>query len=275
MQQYFIKFVLSLLIFFGLLFIYTKLAGPIPFTVKNINSQLSDSFTVTGQGKSVVVPDTAVVSLGVSVTGTTVKEAQDKMNKTISQVILEIKKLKIDEKDIQTENYIISPNYDNIRPLSNSASLSPNLSVSSSPAVISEPVETKLLNSKITGYTATTNLSIKVKDSQLVNQVIDSGTKNGANQIGGVQFTVEDKTQAENEARSKAVAEARKKAQETAKAAGFRLGKMISYNENLNGPPILYNKAQAVPEDMSNPMTEIQPGSTEIVVNVTLGFEMN
>lgn len=66
-----------------------------------------------------------------------------------------------------------------------------------------------------------------------INNVIDTATANGANQISGVSFDVDDKTKAQDEARQKAVNEAKKKAAEASKIAGFKLGRIINYSENF------------------------------------------
>lgn len=95
----------------------------------------------------------------------------------------------------------------------------------------------------------------------------------GANQVGGVSFDVDDKTKAQNEARTKAVEEAKQKAQQAASVAGFKLGKIINYQENFGGdsrivPMIGLGAAEKTTS------TDIQHGSSEIQVTVTLNYEL-
>ena len=113
---------------------------------------------------------------------------------------------------------------------------------------------------RITGYTANTTLTIQVKDLDKINQV------------NGVQFDVEDRTKAENEAREKAVSDAKKKAENAAKAAGFSLGRLINYQENTGEPPIMLQRSGALTADVAE--TQVEPGSTEITVSVTLSYEV-
>lgn len=231
--------------FFLLLFAYTKFAGPIPFTVNSINTNKTDSFTVTGEGKVSVPPDVATVNAGIQANAATVKVAQDQINKVINQISAKEKELGISASDIQTNNYNINPNYD----YQNGSQ-------------------------KITGYNANTTLAIKVKDINKVNSVIDAATANGANQVNNITFDVNDKTKAENTAREQAVTEAKNKAEQAAKMAGFQLGKIVNYSENFEGGPTpIPLMAKVNSTDASTP-TNIEPGSSEVKVTVTLSYEV-
>ncbi|EKD84743.1 MAG: hypothetical protein ACD_38C00166G0004, partial [uncultured bacterium] len=148
---------IPILAFFVMLFVYTKAVGPIPFSVSSVTTSKTDTFNVTGEGIVVAKPDIATLSVGITAQASTVKTAQDQISSAINKVSDAIKKLGIEQKDIQTQNYQINPNYDFQGP-----------------------------TQRITGYSASTNLSIKVRNIDLVNQVIDSATENGANQVGGI-----------------------------------------------------------------------------------------
>ncbi len=235
-----------IILFFLLLFAYTKLAGPIPFSVTSTTTTKSDTFNVTGIGKAVVVPDIATVSVGVQTQGSTVKAVQENINTTINKVNEALKKLGIDEKDIQTTNYSIYPDYDYLEG-----------------------------RQRIRGFTANTTISITVRDIDKTNGVIDTATVNGANQVGGVTFDVDDKTRGQNVAREEAVAEAKRKANDAARIAGFTLGRIVNYSESFGGEPYpvpLYSRS--LPEAADGVPTQVEPGSTEIAVTVTLSFEI-
>lgn len=235
-----------ILTFFVLLFIYTKFIGPIPFSINSVTTTKSDTFQVSGEGKVSVPPDVALINVGVQAQASTVKEAQEFLNSNINKVSEAIKKVGVDQKDIQTTNYNVYPNTDFMTG-----------------------------TQRVTGYTASTNLNIKVREIDKANAVIDEATKNGANQIGGVTFDIDDKTKLENEAREKAVADAKSKAENAAKIAGFRLGRMINYQENFGGYPVpMPLRAMGAPEAVSDRATQIEPGTNEIRVIVTLSFEI-
>jgi hypothetical protein len=244
-QKIFPAFLLIIL-FFVSLFVYSRLFGPIPFSVRSVTTNKNDVFSVSGEGKAVVKPDIALVSVGIEASGATVKQIQNQINQTINQVTAALKKLGIEEKDIKTTNYSINPTYDWTSG-----------------------------RQRITGYHASTNLSIKVRDIDKTNEVIDISTANGANQVGTIAFDVDDKTKAEEEARKQAVEEAKKKAAEAARIAGFKLGRIINYQEGRNElpQPILLRESAKVGMGGGAP-TEVQPGSSEIKMVVTLSYEL-
>lgn len=245
MIQRIIVSTIPFLVFFILLFVYTKIAGPIPFAINSVNTNKFDTFNVSGEGKVSVTPDVAQVSAGILAQGTTVKSTQDSINKVINQVSQDLKKQGIDAKDIQTANYSINPNYD-----------------------YTSSVQ------RITGYSASTTLVIKVRDIEKINSVIDVATTSGANQIGGISFEIEDKTEGENKAREMAVNDAKTKAAQAAKIAGFSLGRLINYQEDFSGtPPIMYEKAVTADSKEVSP-TQVESGSNEITVTVTLNYEI-
>ncbi len=207
----------------------------------------TDTFNVVGEGSVVVKPDIATIVVGVQANGATVKQAQDQMNTIINQVSQDIKKLGVDGKDIQTNSYNIYPSYDY-----------------------------KNGPTRITGYQANTNLTVKIRNIDKANEIIDSATQAGANQVSSIAFDVEDKEKAQNEARQKAVDQAKKKAQDAAKIAGFSLGKLINYSENFgdNIRPLSMGLAKGGgPADAVN-ATQIESGSSEVKVTVTLTYDI-
>jgi uncharacterized protein YggE len=238
-----------ILAFFVLLFAYTKLAGPIPFSLNSVVTTKTDTFSVSGEGKVSVTPDIALVTAGVSAQGTTVKAVQQELNTKMNAVTAAIKTVGIEGKDIQTSNYNIGPTYDY------SAG-----------------------KQKLTGYEASSNLTIKVRVIDRANAVVDAATANGANEVGGISFGIDDKTKAEDEARKLAVAEAKKKAETAAKTAGFALGRIINYQES-QGPELrpmaMYDKGAIPVAGGGGAPTEISTGTDEVVVTVSLTYQLN
>ncbi len=223
--------------FFILLFTFTKIFGPIPFSVNSVTTTKFTTFDVSGEGKVTAIPDIAVVSVGIQANGQTVKVTQDQINSTINKVSDAIKKLGVEKKDIQTTNYNINP-------------------------------------TKNTGYEANTNLQIKIRKIENANSVIDAATANGANQVGGINFDIDDKSKLENEARQKAVADAKSKAGDAAKIAGFKLGRIINYSESFGGIIPMPYRAMAADQAIVGIPTQVEPGSSEITVTVTLSYEI-
>jgi uncharacterized protein YggE len=235
---------ITIIFFFLSLFIFIKLSGPIPFTVNSVTTTKTDTFSVTGDGTSNQKPDTAMITVGVQSDSTTVQQAQNDLNTEINKISQAIKNVGIDPKDIQTENYNVNPKYDYTS------------------------------GQKITGYTANTNLAIKVRKIEDTNKVIDAATGNGATQVGGIQFQVADQQNAENEARQTAVANAKKKAEDAASIAGFKLGRIINYSENFGGTPVPLPMALGSIDAKQSIPTQVEPGSNEIKVTVTLSYQI-
>lgn len=236
------------LVFFILLALYFKFVGPIPLSINSTVTTKTDLFTATGEGKVNATPDIAKVNLGITVSRLAVKEAQNEANNTINKISGDIKKLGINEKDIKTTSYNLSPSYD----------------WSSG-------------KQRITGYQITINLEVKVRDFDKINQVIDTATADGANLVGGLQFTLEESKlkELQSKVREEAVNEAKEKAESLAKAAGVKLGRIVNVQENLATPweprPMMaLEKAGGGGEEPTN----IEPGEQEIKISVTLSYEI-
>lgn len=240
---------LIIVFFFVAASFYSKFGNPLSFSVNSNITNQTDIFTVTGEGKFYVQSDIAYINVGIHKTASTVKQAQSQINEVVTQVISGLKELDISSKDIKTSSYSINPTYD----------------WSSS-------------TQRITGYTADTQLKIKISDIDKINDVIDSATASGANQINNITFDIEDREAAEESARKDAVAQANQKAKAAAEAAGFKLGKIISYSESSNNSlirPANITLQKSMADDMSGGGTNIQSGSEEIEIIVNLSYQIN
>ncbi len=243
----FIKTFVAALAVLIALFLYNRFGPPFSFT--STVTQKTDLFTVSGEGKVTVVPDTGVVDLGINLTRPTVKSAQTDVNNIINNISAETKKLGVDAKDIKTSNYSIYPEYDY-----------------------------RTGTGRITGYRVQASLTIKVRDLEKINSVIDSATANGANTVSGIQLTVDDDKQKAllQQAREEAIKEAKTKAESLAKAAGISLGRIVNVQEANGEPrpvPYIAKDMAAVGMGGGGTATEIQPGSTDITSTVTLSYE--
>ncbi len=244
--QHFILPLFLIAFFFVGVYLYFKLAGPIPFSFTSTVVNQEDAFTVTGEGEVIAQPDIAFVVVAVEKNGNSPQEAQSQINQVISQITQRLSALGIDvDQDVKTSSYNIMPNYD-----------------------WSESVR------RIVDYQASSSLSVKVRDIGQINEVIDQSTAGGANRIGSVSFDVEDKEGLFDEARQIAVEQAKRKAQQAAKNAGFRLGKIVNYSESSPGDYFqpIYAREMML-EDSAVP-TDVQTGATEIKINVSLSFQI-
>jgi len=239
----------GIIVFFVLLFIFAKWGPTIHFN--STTQTKGEPFVVSGEGKVSVTPDIAKIDLGIQDSGASLKTVQDSINKKSKTLVDALKKLGIAEADIKTTSYNVYPQYDYTNP-----------------------------NSRITGYQASTNYEVTIKDFDKINNVIAVSTGAGANMVGGVNFELNEVTKKQKlqEARSLAVKEAKDKAEGLAKAAGINLGKIINISEN-NGVP--FPRPLSLPvsggggaEDKSIAQPNIQPGETEIDVTISLSYEI-
>ncbi len=262
------KIIFALVFFFLGLFIYTKLAGPIPFYINSVNTTKTDLFNVDGTGTATAVPDSGVVNLGVTETATTVALAQSKTNEIANKLITDIKKLGIAEKDIKTTNYSITPNY----------SINPRPLLPNQPQTMMYPIQPPSGGSEqqIIGYTVTQNLEIHVKQMDKTNKIVDTATADGANLIGQVSFSFSDemKTKLENKARENAIKEANQKAQDLSNMSGIRLGKLINVVESNQIRPwgMMGTSMKSSGQELQPP-TNITPGQSTVSITVTLFYE--
>jgi uncharacterized protein YggE len=216
------------------------------------------SFTVDGEAKMALVPDIATFSVSVVSEGTQVPEIQKMNTEKMNAVQNFLEDLGTDKKDLQTTQYSLNPRYD-YHPCDRGVSC---------PAP------------SIAGYTLTQELTVKVRDTEKLGEMLSGVTSQGANTVSNVTFSVDDDEEDRNKARTEAIAEAKKKAKDIAKAGGFRVGRLVSIYEDQSNPgqPLYGNRAGGVAVDALKSSAEmapsIEPGTRESSVRVTLTFEI-
>ena len=200
--------------------------------------------TASGTGTTQAVPDTAEMSFGVTTTSPNAKAALDEASKGAEQIASAVKKQGIAAEDIQTQNVSVYP-------------------------------QTVDQNGKqvITGYQASLNVTVKVRDISKLGEVISAANAAGANDISGPTFTVGDPAPARAKAIEAAVADARKSGEAMAKAAGKSVGAVLSMSSSDVGmvPGPLYGAAGMAGAVKSVP---IEPGQLDITANVVVVFEL-
>jgi len=233
---------------FTLLMVF-KFVGPVPLSISSTVAQKQNLFMSTGEAELETIPDEASVSLGISVEQPTVALAQDEANRVINSISERLKSMGINKEDIKTQNYSIYPdyNYENG-------------------------------NRDINGYRVTANLAVKLTDFEKLNAVIDMATAEGANQVGGINFSLSKEKEAElkKQAREDAIADAKDSAQELARLSGVKLGKVVDVSEYRNGGgpiPFLARSEMALMDSGVAEPTSVEPGSTTYSYTVTLSYE--
>jgi len=253
-------------IFMMMVFSYATLSFASSYS-RSIDPASLKSFSVTGQGKVVAIPDVAQFTFSVITEGgVDVSKIQKENTLKANEAIDFIKASGVEDKDIKTQSYNIEPRYQSFKC---GVPMPYETEVGSYPPSTIRPCPP----SEIVGYTATQTILVKVRDFDKTGSILSGIVKNGANTVSSLYFTIDDQKEIEKQARDKAINEARDKAKEMAKSAKFRVGELISINEGYSYYPMV-RYAEAEIKDASATAPSIEPGSQEITVNVTIQYEI-
>lgn len=214
------------------------------------------TITVTGTGKASTPPTIAQIGFTVEEDAATVSAAQDAATKRTNDALAAIKALGIADKDVQASGYSVIPQYEQ-KPCA--------------PGVFC-PQDT----SKIAGYKVSQSVNVKVRDTGKAGDVLAALGKTGVQNVTGPNFTVDDPTQVEADARGKAIVDAKAKAEALAKQLGVHLGKVVGFSENGGAVPY-FAKSAALgvggAGDASVAPT-LPTGENETTANVTVVYEI-
>lgn len=241
-KHFLLDFVFVTIVIVIALFFIKTLNISYPLTI--ITSNQTNELAVVGEGKVEVSPDTAYVDAGITVDNRgTVKEVQDTINTINNKIINALRDMGIEKGDIKTSNYSVYPNY-------------------------------KYENNvnSISGYNGNATVEVKVRDTQMVSRVISTVTEAGANQIQGVRFSIDKPEVYREEARNKAIENAKDQAEKMAKNLEIKLGKIVNIVESSgNQPAPLYKTYADGIGGGGGPMVE--SGTQTVTSVVTLYFE--
>jgi hypothetical protein len=221
----------------GLLF-----AVPAPAQTASAEPAPPAVISVTGEATVSVAPDLAQIDAGVMSDAKTAREASEANNAAMGKVLLALKGANIAEKDFQTWRLQLQPQ---------------TAPKSSGP-------------SPIVGYRASNRVTIRLHDVSKLAAVIDTLVGAGANDIGGISFMVSNASKLLDEARERAVADARRKAEIYAKAAGVTLGVPLSISEEgAPGPSPLFRAKMVGGMAASAPVAQ---GEETLAVSVSVSW---
>jgi len=207
-------------------------------------SDFPAAISVTGEATISAPPDVAQIDAGVASDAKTAREASEANNAAMGKVLAALKSSGIDDKDYQTARLSLQPQYAN----------RPGYSGSAPTAIV--------------GYRASNRVTIKLRDVAKVASVIDSLVAAGANDIGNINFSVSQASKLLDEARDKAVADARRKAEIYARAAGVTLGAPLSIVEGGAPPVPVFRAKMAAP--MAAAPVPIAQGEETLSVSVSV-----
>jgi len=205
------------------------------------------AISVIGEANISVTPDLATIDAGVTSEGKTAREAADSNNKAMGTVLLALKGLNVADKDVRTSRLSLQPQ--------------------------SAPVTSSGGPLKIVGYRANNHVTVTLHDVSGIATTIDALVGAGANDVGGISFSVSDPSKLLDEARVKAIGDAQRKAEIYARASGVTLGSPLSIAEEGTQMPFphpVFAKTMAASAAMAP--TPVSPGETTLRVSVSVSY---
>lgn len=204
--------------------------------------------TVGGEGSVYGTPDVAEVSLGVEATASSVGDARSKAAASMDAMLKALKDGGVADKDIQTTQFSVQPQYD----------YTAN-------------------KQTIIGFSVSNIVVVKIHDIDKTGELVDAAVTAGGDQarVQSLQFTIDDPTSLKNQAREKAMADAKSRAETLAKAAGVTLGAPISISESGGATPIFYDGDRSgafLEQAAAN--TPIETGQLQVQIQVSVVYEL-
>lgn len=205
-----------------------------------------DTIVIGAEGKVTALPDIASLSIGVTVEKKTVAEAQKESTDKMNAIIAKVRELGVAAEDIKTVDYSIYPQYD---------------------WVDDRQVER--------GFRVTQGVQVKIRDLSKIGATLAAAGEMGANQVGGVAFTIDDPEELRQQARLKGLEAAQRKAQALAEAAGVKLGRVVGFSESEGyvPGPMYYESVQDQGSGGAS-MPSVQSGSQDVTVDVSVTYEL-
>jgi len=198
--------------------------------------------TVTGEATMSVAPDTVLIRIGVTTQGKTAREASEANAKQMTAVLAAIKQSGIADRDIQTSRLSLQPQYDTSKPG----------------------------NARLIGFQVSNQVTMRVHEIGKLPDILDHAIGAGANEMSGIEFVVSNQSKLLDQAREEAVADARRKAELYAKAAGAKVGHVVTISEH--GAPTPYRAAPAFKAGAA--AMPVSPGEQTLQATVTVTYEL-
>lgn len=225
------------------------------FLVVSIDQKLNTATTTntvsfSGEGKVLAKPDVAVVDFSIVTEAVVSKSAQDANSEKSGKVTEFLKKQKIEDKDIKTTSYNVYPQYEY-------------------PRYGGVP--------RIKGYQVSQTIEVKIRNLENVSSVLDGVVTAGANQVGNLNFKIDDPEKLKAEARAKAIADAKKKAGELKDQVGIKLGKIVNFSEGVTDYLVPMYESSVLGKGGGvggGVVPSVPSGENEITVDVTITYQI-
>jgi uncharacterized protein len=220
------------------------------------------TINVTGKGEVEAKPDLGTFTFSVRAETLTQKEAQEKSADSVNKILAYLKGKGVEEKDIKTTNY----------------SLQPKVRWEQQPCTRDYCPPGKEVQE---GFIAEQWVEVRVRDLGKAGELIGGVGENGGTNVSQLSMTFDDMEAKKSEARGKAIADAKAKADQLAKDLGVRIVRMTGYweNDNSGWPVPMYGKAMGMDGDMAvseaaMDAPQVPVGENKVVSTVTITYEI-
>lgn len=218
------------------------------------------TISVNGTGEAVAVPDIGRFTFEVMAEEDTADAAQSQSAEAVNAILAWLEEEGVAETDIKTQSYSLNPQYRYEEQVCAAGRYCP-------------PGERVL-----SGYAVQQSVAVRVRDLDAASSLISGVGERGATNISGLNFTIDDETELQAEARSEAIADAKEKAEVLASELGMRLDELVGFHEDGLGRPVPYGLGgdmmeRAVMSDEAM-APELPRGENEIVVNVSMTYRL-
>ena len=206
------------------------------------------TFSLSAFGETHVAPDMATINLGVQTEAMTAGEALKANGLRMNQVMTALKKAGIAERDIQTSNLNLNAQYAYEQ---------------------NQPP-------KLTGYQASNQVTITVRDLKKLGATVDATVGAGANTINGISFGLANPQIAEDAARLEAVKALQAKAELYGRATGYKTVRLVNLSEGGGyspAPPPVPMMAFSAKREMAD-STSIAGGELKVRIDVSAVYEV-
>lgn len=213
-------------------------------------SRGEETISVTGFAEISVKPDVAQITLTVASENADLGLASSINNERTNAIISFLSEKGVEDKDIKTSLYNISPRYE---------------------------YYDDYKNRYLAGYEVRQSLTVKIRNLETVGDIISGATERGSNEISSLQFIIDDDELLKEQAREQAIANAKEKAEKLGQELGISLKEIINFYENSYVPVYSsdsYKILGAGLESSSIPSASIQVGENNITANVTLIYRV-
>ena len=232
------------------------------YQFNNVPQNIPHEISVSGEGRAFGKPDIALVSFAVHTQELKSQDAVNKNNEIMNRVIKAVKDLGVDDKDIQTTSYYLTPIYDYPKVLLPARDIG-------SGAIYPSYIDQGRVFS---GYSLDQQIAVKIRNFDNINAILDKVTSSGATNVSDLQFSIDNPEKINSEARAQAIAKAKEKLNNIVRESGLNVGKLVNVSEGYNYPQPMYGLGGAVAKDSASVAPQIQTGQLEVHSTVTLTY---